>query len=535
MFEVAAPLWLGLLAPLVAAIWWLHRFREQPARSRVSALFLWQDLRQPLSQGSQLDRADPIWQLRALIAALLLVALSGTVWLGTADRQVTVWFDDSLSMQVTEATGVRWSLAASALVRALREAGVQRADIRSLTRPGQRISLSAEEWDSVRDRLEPWFQQTDSDGPRQLPALPLEAGEHWLVTDAASADLARWLAQSRVERVIQSGTATENSAVTRLGLRRSLGNADRLEGLVQVWNGGRQAAERRLQLSLDGQPIEQWRLSIPPAESLSQGFTVPLRGNQLITARLLADSGPASDHLAQDDQLAMRLSAARWRPRVRLSGDCGSALRGALDSLPGVIIDRAGGTISVGCSAIRPTGSRPALWFPPQVDAGPVTGPLRWSPLAGGLRRLILDPAWLRSGPAAAAPGAQPLLLAGEQPLMLRHPGPAAVLEVRLEMASSPFIRQPAYPLLLSGLLELATGQPLLEQIQARQRDPGESRIAPLPLPAATAGSAMVAGGTEAFDPGGWLILLAIGLLLYDIGRISIPLRRRASSGGGEP
>ena len=532
MPEVTSPFWLGLLVPVVLLIWWLHRFREHPARTRISAVFLWRNLRQPVSPGSRQDRADPVWLLRALIAALLLIALSGVAWIGTSERHITVWFDDSLSMKAEEAKGIRWSLAASALNQELKKEEVQRIDIRSLTRTGNRIELGTGDWDSLLPRLQPWFRQPTSDPNRQLPPLPLDPGEHWLVTDGAGEGLGQWLKKGAVNRIIPIGKETENSAVTRLGVRPSLGRADRIEGLIEVWNGGERADHRRLELLVDDRRIREWSITIPPEGTLSHSFVLPSREGQRITARLLSAGGPTTDRLAEDDQLSVRLLAAHWKPRISLTGDCGIALESALQSLPGTTLSRGdgGGDVSVTCSATPPTSSGPVVWFPPQDAPHPPSGPLRWSPEADQLGRLTLDPDQLLTGSTDVSATARPLLTAGKQPLILRHPGPVPVLEVRLDMVSSPFVHHPTYPLLLSGLLELATGHPLLDRVLANRRDPAESRIAPLSLESVPSGPSMESSRPEATDPSRWLILAAIGLLLYDIGRISPYFRHRTST-----
>ena len=103
---------------------------------------------------------------------------------------VTVWLDDSLSMQTVENGETR--LAA-----------------------GERLletALDANNYDqAVRNSL------SDSLPPRLDASIA-----HWLVTDGASERIRLWANEVRVDRVIQVGEATENVAVTRLSTRRSI-------------------------------------------------------------------------------------------------------------------------------------------------------------------------------------------------------------------------------------------------------------------------------------------------------------------------
>jgi len=81
MIGLGAPAWLTglLLIPLVRE---LHR-RQGPARRvQVPALFLWRGARSPAATGRRGGPPDPAWRRRALLLALLVVALARPAWQG---------------------------------------------------------------------------------------------------------------------------------------------------------------------------------------------------------------------------------------------------------------------------------------------------------------------------------------------------------------------------------------------------------------------------------------------------------------------
>ena len=533
MPEIASPYWLLLVPPVALAVWWLHRFREKAPRVRVSAVFLWQGLGSAESAGNRLERAEPVWLLRALVLVLVLAALAGPGWIGKTERKVTVWFDDSPSMQAQEAGGVRWKLAASRLVQALRQSGVTRVEVRSLRRPQRRFRLAGSGLDQLGERLAPWFRQPLPEQERPLPPLPLARGEHWLVSDGADPDLARWAAAAGPGRILQAGEATENRAIVHLGLRRDLASPDRLEGLARIRNAGRRAARQNLVLLRNGQPLGEWSLHLPPGQEVVRTFGLPLAGTSKIEAMLAADpSNP--DHLPLDDGLELEVTARQWQKDVALRGECGGALEKALATLPGVRLVRGSGDLSVVCSDTEPdTGGVPTLWF--RIPDSPVEpqGPLRWLPPANDLHWPLLERRWLRTATRfARGRGTSPLLSAGEHPLVLLHPGKPMMLEVRLDMEHPLFTGQPAYPLLIGRLAEYALGSPLLDRVAARSRNPLDALIAPAPLPLPAAKRASGPGVSRITDLGNWPILLALALLLVDLGRTFARAQGTGPAGG---
>lgn len=132
MTAFASPAWLLALAA-VPLLRWLHQFSEPARTVSVSALFLWRGAPTLPEGGRDRRPPDPAWRRRALVAALVALALAEPGWRAET-RQVTVWLDDSLSMAADE-NGSRLGTGLGELRRALADAGVTAATLRSLSDP----------------------------------------------------------------------------------------------------------------------------------------------------------------------------------------------------------------------------------------------------------------------------------------------------------------------------------------------------------------------------------------------------------------
>ena len=129
----ATPAWLfGLL--LVPVIWYLHRTGPILRRHPVASLDLWRDARLDAMQAGERRRADPAWIRRAIIAALLSLALAGPT-LPRGGERVTLWVDDSLSMQTVQSGRTRLERGLDLAATALRASGVRDIETRVLSSP----------------------------------------------------------------------------------------------------------------------------------------------------------------------------------------------------------------------------------------------------------------------------------------------------------------------------------------------------------------------------------------------------------------
>ncbi len=534
MPELTSPIWLLALLPLLPLIWWLHRFRQRGPRRLVSALFLWQELESASRRGERLERADPLWLLRAAIASLLLLALAAPFWSSPGQQTVTVWFDASLSMQAEEAGETRLQRGVTALLDAMDQAGVAQAQVRLLQHPGNGIRLNKADRKQWPQHLQALLQLLPAPRQRPLPPLPLPAGVHWLVSDGADRRLQQWVETARIGRVIQVGEMSENSAITGLSLRRSLQRTESAEGLIQVINSGRQAQQRTLQLWQNDTLLQSWTLTLAAGAKARRAFSLTPAGDTRVEARLLPPAAKAQDPLPQDDSLSLRLDSDDWRYPLALEKSCGEALDSALQALPGTRITTADddqARLVIGCGPQFPQGSQNLIWFRPQPQPRALPDPPLWHTTTAP-DALTLEPETLYSELPSPPANGDLLLSAGDVPLILRRQGPGLQLEVRLALDPA-LTRHPSFPILLAELLRLAGSPALLQRIWQQERAAAESRIGPNPVPATTgtdgrqrtpdavhpissSPSAPGAGGPGS-DLRPWLILLAALLLLYDI------------------
>src|SRR5262245_57671007 len=95
--------WLAALA-LLPVVRWLHRYRDAAAATPVAAVFLW---RTDAVTGASRTRGppDPAWRRRALVVALLVLALAGPRWPGDRGAPVMIWLDDSQSLYARDGDG----------------------------------------------------------------------------------------------------------------------------------------------------------------------------------------------------------------------------------------------------------------------------------------------------------------------------------------------------------------------------------------------------------------------------------------------
>ena len=136
--------------------------------------------------------------------------------------------------------------------------------------------------------------------------------------------------------------------------------------------------------------------------------------------------------------------------------------------------------------------------------------------MAGGpLRGLALAPSALRRSAASLpAPGTLDILTVGEESLISLDVG-RGIVDVRLDLAAPALVRSPEYPLLVSGLVDLALGRETSAGVIAAARNPAPARIAPRTLVVA---QRQASGAVQQFgqDLSGYLIGAVLGLLCLD-------------------
>lgn len=526
MPSFASPLWLLGLAAL-PVIWWLHRLQRPEHAVEVSALFLWQDSTPAPAPGYIPLRSDPRWLLRAVLFSIVLLALADPRLQGMQPLPLSVWFDDSLSMQTLENGVTRTTLAIDSLITALQQRHAEGAVVvRSLGDPAAAIDLPVARPGEWRRLLTDW-SGARTPGTLRLPAeLPSEK-ESWVVTDGSDPDVNAWLALAPVSRVIVVGKTGDNVALARLAVRRSLDPSGQLLGMLTLRNNGENAVERRLEIMADGELISAAGVVLEPGIAVPRNFSLP-PAQRTVSAHL----SPA-DALKADDGLTLALDKFD-RVAVHVRGYCGSGLHAALAAHPGLDVqtqaapgDPGVNELVVDCSGTGIAPDGPALVIHPATAYLPVTEAVHWHASAGRLQQLWLDAGWLAvNHPAVIAGEHIPLLSAGSTPLVLADTLPGRV-DVYIDLKSPSLIHRPEYPVLISGLVELALGRRLLDPVAAVWHDPRESNIRPvLEWHAADAvrPSGLIAGDIELAPH---LIAVAVLLLLADI--FMLP-RRRAES-----
>ncbi len=138
-------------------------------------------------------------------------------------------------------------------------------------------------------------------------------GEIKLLTDGCFAGAEELAAAKHVE-LIRVGQPVGNAAVTRLAARRLPGESQRGHVLVEVTNFSEADVTCTLVLTLDAATVEERSITVSPGGGRPTIFDLPsVPDAGTLTARLAHD-----DAYAEDNQLAMQLSAAEDRPDTEL-------------------------------------------------------------------------------------------------------------------------------------------------------------------------------------------------------------------------
>ncbi len=463
---LATPAWLlGLL--LVPAIWYLHRSGPILRRHPVASLDLWQDDRARAAHAGKRRPPDTAWLRRAAILTLLCIALAGPQWLRPAAR-VTLWVDDSLSMQTVEDGATRLDRGLRLAQAALRETAVHDVIVRPLSDPARAYpsvnAVTMQAIESLAGTREPQLPAPDALAP---------ARAHWLVTDGADEGINAWLGNTAVVRVIQVASASRNVGVTRVTLRPQ--PADPQSGVLQILlrNGGSEPEARTVEVTAGSVALGSHTVSIGAGASvtLNQVVALPL---QHLTARL----APA-DALSQDDSASVdgTLLAAI---AVHLDPSCPVEVTRAVRAHPALWITtgRDAG-LSVDCGSARsrdvPVPRLVLRQGPPeQFDASSAL----WSQAATGAQPPVANlPPRVRGRLDAPRAGDEVLLTAGEMPLVIRRAGSPPVVETSLDLAAAELTGTETVPLLFASLVDAALGDSLLDRSAGFARDATASMV----------------------------------------------------------
>ena len=295
--SLAAPIWLcGLL--LLPLIRWLHRGGPQRRALPVSRLALWRGAVASSPAGGERRPPDPAWRRRALLAALLSLALAEPQWPGQR-TQLTLWVDDSLSMLTREAQGTRLAVGLAQARALLAEAAPTEVDVRTLGDPWR--ALGALDEASVATILDGAGRGVPAPPP---PALLRRQSQQWLLTDGADAVLRAWPGDRQPDRVIQVASVTRNVGLERLSARRHLEDPDQLDLLLKVTNGGSAAETRTLVWFAGGAEVARSTLDLAAGTSALVRATIP-------TAASVRATLQPGDALAADAEIVLDLAPLR--------------------------------------------------------------------------------------------------------------------------------------------------------------------------------------------------------------------------------
>jgi hypothetical protein len=510
LLSLSTPLWLlGLL--LLPAIRWLHRGGPHRPERPVSRLALWRgsDASRP-APGSRRP-PDPAWRRRALLAALLLIALAGPRWPEPRVR-VTLWVDDSLSMLTRETSATR---IAEGLARA-------RALLDALERPEVEVRTLADPWRGLGALNDATAAAVIAGAGRVEPSPPPAAllrrdRQQWLLTDGADATLFAWPGDRHPDRVVQIGGVTRNVGLERLSARRRGDDPATFALLLKVTNGGTADEDRAIVFSAGD--VEVARRSVHLAAGASRLVAVSMPASTAARAKLLP-----GDALAADDEISLDLAPLR-RIRVAVDPGCPKALAAAVAAHPALDLAPAGaGEVEamLDCGADEVPKALPTIRVVADRGGSRPGGALRWSSDVAEARRIDLDTERLQvAAHLQAAPADSVLLAIGDEPVVVKRAGAGPRLETSLDFAAIAAARGSELPLLASWLLETVLDRSLLDAIAVVDRGPRATRVAALPVAASSTTATPARDSRTPIDET-WLVLAAALLaLLWELAALA--------------
>ena len=471
MFGLAEPWWLLALLT-IPLIRWLHRWRAPLTSVSVSARFLWGGTQSIDAGGNMQQPPDAAWWRRALVGALLVLALAQP-WQQREDTHLTVWIDDSLSMASIEFGRTRLAEGLDRLARDIDVEEFSVVTLRSLTNQAQIVSMSNP--GAFSDKR--WLGGRPAATTVPPPALLSTNTAHWLVTDGAMDGLQDWVARSPLNRVIHVGESTDNVAITRLAARRRPAGETGSDVLVDIVNRGREIVQRDLQLRTGVTQQAVASLTLAPGE------TKQIAVHMESVARSIVAVLRPTDGLPIDDELTLDTTALAEVP-IMIDTACAAPLLAVLDAHPGLQIASVtnAAELEIRCSA----GAKqaPALL---RFHAGPsaqLSASPTWLPAAGRLQDIHLRSGWVAASawpqPGLAA-NDQVLMVADSEALIIRNDSAGSVESI-VDVGLADLYVQPEFAALIAGLVDIALGRSVLDPVAAVATNPVDSNIVPIDL-----------------------------------------------------
>jgi Aerotolerance regulator N-terminal len=506
LLSFATPLWLlGLV--LVPAIRWLHHGGPHRRELWVSRLALWRGSEVSRPTAGERRPPDPAWRRRALLAALLLIALSGPQ---LPDRRVrvTLWVDDSLSMLTREAQTTRLAEGLARVRSALAELPEAEVEVRTLAEPWRGLGALS---DATIAMLVAGAGQKEPAAPPA--ALLRRDSRQWLLTDGADATLLAWPGDRQADRVVQVAGVTRNVGLERLSARRWGEDPETFELLLKVTNGGTADEDRVVVFTVGALEVARAGVRLGPGASRLVEVAIP--ASDAVRATL-----QPGDALPEDDQITLDLTALRRR-RVAVDASCPKALAAAVAAHPALAlalpsVDKAEARLD--CGASGAPSDLPRIRVLADGARSRPRGALRWSSAVPQSRRSEFDTDRLQvAAHLQPRPSDTVLLAIGAEPVIVSRAGEARQLETSFDFAALAAGRGPELPLLVNWLLETVLDRSLLDQSASVDRGPRSVLVAPLPIAAASAASSVAALPRSPGDEARPVLLIALLALLWEI------------------
>jgi hypothetical protein len=358
----SSPLWLLLLG-LLPVIVILHAIAVRWRSVPVSSLVFWDDILRERRMNMRVRRIlrNLSLLLELLAAAALALALAGPritrTGLGGAGDTILV-LDGTASMQTREGSRTRFELARA-----------KAQDVLAGLRRGARMALVAAErsprlvlpFTDDRTALRRAIDSavvTDEPGDitdTMVFAVSLRDARRGdqvvLITDGAFESLGGVDPSLPWMHVFLTGSAHENSGITAMSFRRSIGGEASYEIFLSLVNTGRKPSSFPLTVSAGKQVVISRAVSLPAGAVTS----IALPWNGPTTGRIEARIQPGDDFPADDRAYAVFAPA---RPlRALVVGPSTFFLERALASLPGVTVRAVAALPSI--TAAAPAGTAP--------------------------------------------------------------------------------------------------------------------------------------------------------------------------------
>jgi hypothetical protein len=506
LLSFSTPLWLLGLA-LLPAMRWLHRGGPQLGELAVSRLALWRGSKPSRPTAGERRPPDPAWRRRALLAALLLIALAGPQ-LPERRVRVTLWIDDSLSMLTRETETTRLVEGLARARSLLAELGSADVEVRTLADP----------WHGLGALNDATAASVLAGAGRKEPAAPPAAllrrdSLQWLLTDGADATLFAWPGDRRPDRVIQVGAVTRNVGLERLSARRRGGDTETFELLLKVTNGGTADEDRAVVFSVGAAEVA--RTSVHLAAGASRLVEASIPASAIVRATLMP-----GDALAADDEITLDLAPLRRHP-VALDPGCPKVLAAAVGSHPALALVSPGAgdaEAALECAGIGMPAGLPTIHVVADRFALRPRGPIQWSSEVAPARRIDLDGDRLQmAGHLQAQPADRVLLAVGDEPVVIIRAGPTRRLETSLDFAAIAAARGPELPLLVNWLFETVLDRSLLDAIAVVDRGPRSTLVAPLPIAGSPAATSAAKDPRPPSDHARLVLLVALLALLWEV------------------